>query len=226
MRLAIVTAVAAVLTLVGIFALPRGLASGDEGVKLIEAQSLGKSGRVLTYPAAEMDAEGRFFPLRPPFAFRREGKWYGLYPIPFVAVSSVAWRLGGFRAIFLLPWLAAVASVALAGRLAKSALVAAMVALATPLPIYGTLHWEHSVAVAMVLGALLALRTPTGPRLVLAGLLIGIGPAIRTELYCVPAAAIVFVMLAWPVRDWWRLLVCGSVALTVCVFFWWTPSWS
>jgi hypothetical protein len=218
MRVAIVTAAAALLTLAGVLAMPRGLASGDEGVKLIEAQSW--PSRALTYPAGQMDPEGRFFPLRPPFAFRRDAKWYGLYPVPFPAVSKLAWKLGGFRGIFILPWLAAVASVALAGLLARSALVAALAALTTPLLIYGTLHWEHSLAVAMVLGALLALRTPTWPRIVVAGLLIGAGPAIRTELYCVPAAAIMFVLLAWPAREWWRLLVSGAVAIGVVVAFW------
>ena len=217
MRIAIVTAAAAAVTLVGVFAMPRGFASGDEGVKLIEAQS---PGRPLTYPAAELDPEGRFFPLRPPFAFRRGGQWYGLYPMPFVAVSALAWRAGGFRAIFLLPWLAAVASVALAGLLARSALTAALVALTTPLLLYGTLHWEHSLAVAMVLGALLALREPTWARLAIAGVLIGAGPAIRTELYCVPAAAIVFVMLSWPRREWWKLVPCGAIALAVAGAFW------
>ena len=220
MRVAIVTATAAILTLAGVFAMPRGFASGDEGVKLIEAQSL--PSRALTYPAGEMDSEGRFFPLRPPFAFRRDGKWYGLYPPAFPAVSKLGWMLGGFRGIFILPWLAAVVSVALCGVLARSAWVAALSALTTPLLIYGTLHWEHSVAVAMVLGAILALRTPSWPRLVAAGLLIGAGPAIRTELYCVPAAAIAFVALAWPMREWWRLLVCGAVAITVAVGFWYS----
>src|SRR5262245_26391239 len=121
---AIVTAAAAVLSLAGLFAMPRGLASGDEGVKLIEAHSLLASGftnRALTYPAIQMDPEGRFFPLRPPFVFRREGRFYGLYPIPFAALSALGWRVAGFRGIFLVPWLAAVAAVALAGLLGRRA---------------------------------------------------------------------------------------------------------
>jgi hypothetical protein len=227
---AIVTLAAGALSLAGLFAMPRALASGDEGVKLIEAQSLWASGfrsRALTYPAAQMDPEGRFFPLRPPFVFRREGRFYGLYPLPFVAVSAVGWRVAGFRGIFLLPWLAAVASVALAGLLARRALddrwaavVAAATALATPLLIYGLLHWEHSLAVAMLLGALVLAAEPTVPRLLLAGVLVGAGPAIRTELYCVPLAFIAFTALAWRPRDGWRLVIAGAAGLATAGAFW------
>src|SRR5262245_30279888 len=104
--LAVVVAIAAVLGTVGLFAMPRSFMQNDEGVKLIEAQSLLMNhwrSRALAYPGGEFDPNGVHFPLRPPFAWRHDGRWYGLYPTPFVAVSALTWWLFGFRGVFLLP---------------------------------------------------------------------------------------------------------------------------
>jgi hypothetical protein len=122
--------------------------------------------------------------------------------------------------------------VLLAGLLGERALgssragaaVAAAAALATPLLLYGTLHWEHTLAVAVVLGTfvLLARPNPGWRRLVGAGVLIGVGPALRTELYCVPFAVAAFACVAWGVnrRTLARLVLMGAGALAVASCFW------
>jgi hypothetical protein len=233
--LACVTIAAAAGALALLLWMPKALLSGDEGVKLIQAEALVSSGwhsRALPYPGGEVDPAGAHFPLRPPFAWRHEGAWYGLYPTPFVAVTAITWRLFGMRGLYVLPWLGAVVAVLLTGLIGRRALaseawgaaVAATCALASPLLLYASLHWEHTVAVALVLGALalLADESPSRARLVWAGVLVGAGPAIRTELYCVPVAVIGFALVLWGPRRQAiaRLLVVGAAAAAVAGVFW------
>jgi len=225
----------ALTMLVLVLALPPALMQNDEGVKLIQAQSLWQTGwrsRALPYPGATLDSTGAYFPLRPPFAWWHSGHWYGLYPTPFVALSALAWRLGGLRAIFLLPWAAAVAAVALTGLCAEratgkpaaGAFAAFSVAVATPLALYGTLHFEHTIGVALLLGALVLIAdpAPSWQKLILAGVLIGLGPMFRTELYCAPFAVVPFALVLWGPRPrtLGRLLVVGGVALLLVSVHW------
>src|SRR5262249_52418534 len=131
-----------------------------------------------------------------------------------------------------LPWLAAVVAVALGGALGRracgsnawGAATALAIAAATPLLLYATLHWEHSLAVALLLGALLCLaeENPSRTRQLLAGVLVGIGPAIRTELYCAPLAVAAFALALWgfSLRTLGRLAMMAGAALFVSGAFW------
>jgi len=57
-----------------------------------------------------------------------------------------------------------------------------ILAFATPLFFYGVTVWEHSIAVALCLGAWLSISRPTPARIALAGALVVLGCAFRTEV--------------------------------------------
>jgi hypothetical protein len=223
------------LGLWGALALPPAFLSGDEGVKLMQAQALLASGfreRALPYPGQPADPDRRRFPLRPPFVFDLDAQRYGIYPTLFPAASALAWRALGMRGLYLLPWLGAVVALILVGKLARQALESAhraaaavlLTGLCTPLLLYGTLHWEHTLAVALVLGVfvLLAADAPSRGRLLTAGFLCGAGPALRTELYCLPLAVAAFAAVRFGPgrRALLRLLVVAAAALVAAGAFW------
>jgi hypothetical protein len=237
----VVTALAGVAGLCGVLLLPAGFFSGDEGIKLLEGQALLASGwksRALAYPGGILDPTHVHFPLRPPFAWVHGTSWYGLYPIPFPALTALGFAAFGLRGLFLVPWACATLSVLLCGILATRALgspsagaaVALAAAVTTPLLLYGTLHWEHTAAVALTLGVLVLLSAPEPRlwRLITAGVLVGLGPTVRTELYCLPVAVVAFVLFCWGarLRTLWRLAIIGAAALVPAGLFWVWNQWS
>ena len=75
----IATAVAGVALAVVTFTAPRGLFSGDEGIKLVQ------------HAERAFDPGGRNYPFSAPFVIENGGRHYGIYPITFVAPSAIGW---------------------------------------------------------------------------------------------------------------------------------------
>ena len=205
----LVALAAAGLGIVLVFIMPRGLFSGDEGVKLLQSRALVENGwrsAAIPYPGQDIDPRQKYLPLRPPFVWEHEGSWYGVYSLTYTAATALAWALGGLRAVSLFSWSGAALGLVLLAGLAKKALgwpwataVVVMTALATPLLLYGTLNFEHSWATALVLGCLLLLTLPepNGRSQVIAGALLGLGAVIRPELYAFPAGIVAFCLVGW-----------------------------
>jgi hypothetical protein len=230
-----VSVTVAVATLVGLallLAMPQGFFSGDEGVKLIQSQALARSGfrsPAIDYPGEAFDPAHRHFPLVPPFRWRHAGQEYGIYSLPFAAAGAVAWLIGGLRGVLLLSWLGAALALLLTGRLARrllgprlGALAVAALALGSPLLLYGTLNFEHTWATALLLATVLLCATeqPEGVRLAAAGGLLGLGAAIRPELYCAAPGLCAFALIYWGASTaaLRRLVILGAAAavLTGC----------
>jgi hypothetical protein len=143
----------------------------------------------LDYPAAALDPGGEAFPIPPPFAVPRGDAFVSHYPPAYPAVAApflVALGPPGLRLPAALgaaacAFLFAVWTTPVFGR--RPAVAGGLaLALATPLFFYGVTVWEHSLTVALPLGAvtLLTRRTPT--RLLLAGFLVGAACWFREEL--------------------------------------------
>ena len=227
---ALLTALAgAALGLWLVYLMPRGLFSGDEGVKLVQSLSLLESdwqSPAIPYPGADLDPGEDHLPLRPPFIWQHEDAWYGIYSLIYTSAAALAWEMGGLRAVFLLSWLGAATALVLLAGLAQRAVgpnwataVVVAAALASPLLLYGTLNFEHAWACAVVLGCLSLLARPDSTRRAWfgAGALLGLGATIRPELYAFSVGVTAFALVLWGWR--WatlrRLVWIGSGAALV-----------
>ena len=193
-------------------ALPEGVFSGDEGVKLAQSQALVHNGWrsvALPYLGSEVDPEGRYFPITPPFAWFDGSRWFGIYSFEYAAAGAVAWWLGGLRGVFLLSWLGAAlalwALADLAGRTLRprwAAAAVAAVAAGTPLLLYGTTNYEHTWGCALVFCclALLAGPRPGTRRLLASGALLGTAFGLRPELFAFPLGVAGFALVYWGPR--------------------------
>jgi hypothetical protein len=180
---------------------------GDCGAKALLARHLVSTGfgsLVFDYPASALDPSGAAFPIVPPFAVRHGNDFVSQYPpaYPAVAAPFLAWlgpaglrvpaALGAAACAFLFAvWTAPVFGV----RWASAGGI--VLTVATPLFFYGVTVWEHSITVALVLGAVVALARRDPGRFVLGGSLVAAAGWFREEtLLALPALA-----LASYVRD-------------------------
>ena len=212
-----------------VYAMPYGLFSGDEGVKLVQSLSLLENdwrSAAIPYRGADLDPGGDHLPLRPPFVWQHEDAWYGIYSLLYTSAAALAWGAGGLRAVFLLSWLGAATALVLLARLAERAVgpkwataVVVATALASPLLLYGTLNFEHTWACAAVLGCLNLLARPGSTRRewLAAGALLGFGAVIRPELhaFAVGVAAFSLVLWGWRRETLRRLIWVGTGVLLV-----------
>jgi hypothetical protein len=147
----------------------------------------------LPYRNADVDPTGLFHPLGlltsqhlvDGYMLRLPRGFCTAFPPLFPLISAVVYRLGGFYALTALPALAGVLTLGtvylLARRLGLRSrlLVVAVLALATPLPIYSAIFWDHTVhmlvCAASTLLLLIALQTGRRTASVAAGALLGAG---------------------------------------------------
>lgn len=220
--------VAAVLAL----AMPRGLFSGDEGIKLAQAQQLLYSGATEASlydrgASAIVDRQANLFARMPAFAkLDRDGaRSWGTYPLLYPALAVPLLAAGGPFAVFGLSLLGLAAALIATGRLARrvmrsetaAAAVVAVVATGSSLPHYAGLIYEHTCAVGPLLAALALLvppwrsaphadadAAPSARQLAGAGALYALATCFRTELYAfAPALGLVLLWrLGWPWRAW------------------------
>jgi len=195
----------------------------DCGAKALLAERFVETGfgsLELDYPAVAFDPEGDAFPIGPPFAVEREGRFFSQYPpaYPALAAPFLAWlgapglrlpaALGAAACAFLFAlWTAPVVGT----RWAAAAGLALV--LATPLFFYGVTVWEHSITVALPLAAVVVLSQRSAARLLLAGSLLGAACWLREELvFALPALAIACFLRDRSPRD---VLCLGLGALPV-----------
>ncbi len=174
---------------------PDGFFSSDEGVKFIQLRSLAENGfrdAHIRWPGDALGLERRFA-VAERFFEPRGGELYSPHPLLFALASAPAWLALGFRGLYVLPLLAAAATVLLTVVLARAFgarrpwLAGAIVAFASPIFFYGLCYWEHTPAVALWLGGFVLLLRKSTARLAFAGALWGVGAALRPEFYWLAA---------------------------------------
>jgi hypothetical protein len=167
--------------------------SGDAGVKLVQIQGLIASGGeslALPYPGRRADPQLRHFPIETPYAVRRGNQRYSTFAPMFPAVTTPFYLVFGTAGLYVIPVFGGVACVWLSGRLAANlgldrraqAVAAAAVATASPLAFYSATFWEHTPALALLVGALVLLTGECSLcRSLAAGLCMGAAFALRLE---------------------------------------------
>jgi hypothetical protein len=226
------------IALVLLAASPRGLFSGDEGIKLAETQGLAFTSfhdASLYDPGAKLAGDRTLDAFAASSEFTLSGddpaKLYGTYPLLYPALAVPLYRLGGVRGMALLSLAGFIAVLVLTARLARRCLVSeravaaavAVAGLGCTLPLYATTIFEHTAGAALLLAALdTILGDPIGARRMwLGGALFGVATCFRTELYAfAPSMALV---LAWRIGlrrpAWLRWLAFGSGAIAVVIAF-------
>jgi hypothetical protein len=201
-------AIAVLACLVVIYATPRdSYWICDCGNKALLAKRLLETSYTdlnFDYPGASIDPDRIAFPIPSGFAVQRGEGFASAFPPAYSAVAApflgflgppglrvpAALGVGACALLFAL-WLSPSVGRWCAG---AGALV---LALATPLFFYGVTVWEHSITVALCLGAWAVLTRPSWPRLLCAGFLIGSATWFREELALMGLALACACYLSW-----------------------------
>jgi len=182
-------------------ALPSGgFWHSDEGAKFLQLQNLrwGADGleTVIAYPGRDLDPALAWVPFHP--KQRRVdagGNLYLQWPIFLPLLAWPLWALAGAAGLYGWPWVGAVVACWGSYRVARlagapptwAAAAIPLVGLATPLGFYSAVFFEHTLAAALVVGAVVALLrgllTQRGRPLAAAGVLLGLAIYLRSELY-------------------------------------------
>jgi len=216
-----------------LFLMPRdGFWSGDSGCKFLQLQGILRTGEFsIAWPGQRLDPEFAFVPLRKPFGHVVDGKLYAQYSPVFALASAIPYRLVGFGGLFLLPFLAGLATLPAVWRIAAhlserslAPFAAVLVtAFATPHWFYSLTFWEMTPAVCLatwsVCVLLPALARPSARRVAVSGALAGASVYFRDELYLFAFASMVAIVVRGT-RPSRSLLVFGGALATALVPLW------
>jgi hypothetical protein len=205
----------------------RGTLGTDTGGKLATLHMMELHGGLdpsVGYWAAHDDPTGVLHPLY--YTYRVGDDWVNVTTLPMLYAAYPLYRIGGDRAVLLLPMLGAVvaafAARALARRLGGGSAWTAfwVIGLASPVAIYALDFWEHSVGLALMLwGVVLVLdvvQRRAGWRGALgAGALFGAAATMRQEalVYFVVAGAVMAIAIVARERAFVRAFVRGAAML-------------
>jgi hypothetical protein len=204
---AALAALALLLVYVGLSFLddPRASLGSDTGAKVATLRVMDEHNSLVPdvgYWAERYDPRGNVHPLYN--SAHIDGHWVNVTTIPMLELAYPLYKLGGDRAILLLPMLggllAAFAARALARRLGSGDGWIAFwaVGLATPVAVYALDFWEHSLGVAAMAWAVVfvldVIQKRAGWRgALVAGALFGLAATMRTEalIYALVSIALV-----------------------------------
>ena len=192
---------------------PRGTLGSDSAGKLATLRVMSRNGSLdvdLGYWAAHADPTGALHPLY--YTNLVGGKWVQVTTLPQLIAAYPLYRIGGERAVLLLPMLGALltalAARALARRLSGGSgwLAFWVIGLATPVAIYALDVWEHSLGLGlMTWGAVFLLDVADGrggwKAALAGGALFGAAATMRTEALVPLAVASAIACIAVLVRD-------------------------
>ena len=228
-RLAAIVTVLAATFAWGV-ALPRGLFSGDEGIKLAQIQGLDDAGYAdgaLLYRGHASDPTNALHPLKSPgFTYEVDGRVYGTYTLLYPALAVPIYRAGGFAWVWLLSLaglaIMLVATAQIAARVTGSERVATAAVLAigfaTSVGLYACTIFEHTLAGGCLLAAIAILTGSITTRRVLAiGALFAAAIALRTELLAFGPSLLVLCAWRFGVRRaalrYYALVALGGAAV-------------
>jgi hypothetical protein len=221
---------------------PEGLTHHDTGAKYLQVRNLRLTSSgidwSINYPARQIDPDLQFVPFNPKqHEVDAQGRIYLQWPIFLGLLTRIPWKVLGFWGLYLVPLLAGLGTLWASYLLARGMGVPRRVAwvaiplvgLATPVPIYSLLFFEHTLAAMLVTLSLLAavmavrdgpqeggsrvlglrpIQAPTGGRylMVSAGLL-AFAVYFRSELYVLAFVMVVFYGVEGFRRRAWRPVV-------------------
>lgn len=169
---------------------PGGFLGTDTGGKVATLRVMEGADPDLGYWAEEWDPDGALHPLW--YTTRVGDRWVNVTTLPMLLAGKPLYDLGGYRAALLLPMLGGVAAAfaarSLARRLVGGQGWAAfwLVGLASPVAVYALDFWEHTVGLALLGWAAVALLDVVDGRAgwrggLAGGVAIGLAGTMRTE---------------------------------------------
>lgn len=185
---------------------PGGSLSSDVGSKVAAVRAAEENGGVdidVGYWAEEADPDGSFHALYQ--THRVDDAWVPVTTLPFLGPAIPLWWVGGYRAVVLLAMLGSVATAFAARSLAMQLGAHTgwsaywLTGLASPVALYALVFWEHSVGLALMAWAVVALvdafrNSGEWWRAGVAGLLFGVAGTMRTEALLFGAVATAVVL--------------------------------
>ena len=200
----------AIITLQTVFCLRaasiRGVGTGDAGVKIWQVQSLLHTGQLtapINYLGAIYDPDHQYSPFVPPWFLWQNDQPYSEYTSPFIWASAPLYALFDHVGLLIIPWLSGALLVIMSAWLAWrvsptrwASLVPIVVGVGSPLLIYSTEFWEHTLGTLLaVLALALLVKANDAQRptrwLIGAGAAIGLSLTMRAELYVYPVAVFI-----------------------------------
>ncbi|HEX3769854.1 MAG TPA: hypothetical protein VHV30_03265 [Polyangiaceae bacterium] len=141
----------------------------------------------IPYAGRPFDPNLHAVPIGESYYDRVGGEIHMAWPALFAVVTWPFWKVFGWFGIFVLPIGCGAISVALTGLVADRIrpgtgwIASLLVAVVTPVLVYSTLYWEHTIALALELSALVLVldfaARPRRWRLLVGGILTGLGAA-------------------------------------------------
>ena len=233
------------------------LFSGDGGLKALVAQRLAQQLSDFSFPLdvalntpvpdwVEAVWQDGLYPFTPPYVYQVGSQRFITFPFTFPAVTAPFYALFGDRGLYVVPivslWAIWFRFVQVGKRAAWSTtgLCLGLVTLifASPLTFYSGTYWEHTLAVALAFWGVTTLlfppisfqsgSYPSGYRVFISGVLIGLSVWFRPEFLCLIAAVGLIALIGWlmpawkiaPKLDFSRaVILIGSMVLTICIFF-------
>ncbi len=171
--------------------------SSDSALKMLQVDALAHGRVTIPYLGHAFDPTMRSAPLFGAF-YEPSGDGLRLvWPLGFALLSLPLYELFGRWGLYVLPAACAAATVYASGRIAESLSLArprasglaaaVVVAVASPVLVYGVSFWEHAVAACLTTFAMLAV---VRRRVVVGGALLAVAAAaFRAEVYTLVAAA-------------------------------------
>ncbi len=201
-----------------------GFWAGDQGVKLIQIQSLllqRFQTNALQIPPAQSASTGAS-PLRGQY-YEYQGRTYAMFSDVFAAASAVPFFIFGYPGLYIIPVLSTVVTLFFIGLLGRQLLpsgwsipLVLYCGLATSIGFYGLVFWEHAPALACTTIALwLTYKTWEGAalrRLAYAGILVGCATWLRNEaILFAPALALACITMPKTLLRSWAWLGVGVI---------------
>lgn len=211
---------------------PRGTLGTDTGGKLATLHAMDRAGSLvpdLGYWAERWDPKGVLQPLH--YTYDINGHWVNVSTLPMIEAAYPLYRLGGDRAVLLLPMLGAVLCAFGARAVARRCQPGSsgwpafwVVGLASPVAVYALDFWEHTIGLGLMLWAVVCLLDVLERRdgwrgawtgALAAGLLFGAAATMRTEslVYFVVGTGLTCLVMLWRERSLVRPVVTGVSAL-------------
>ncbi|MDY6782676.1 MAG: dolichol-phosphate mannosyltransferase [Cyanobacteriota bacterium] len=182
--------------------------NGDGALKALLAQQISRGQMrfdLVNNPALWLHQLWKkgLYPYKEPFVFRLNQRYYISFPFPFSLLTSLFYRLFGYRGFYFVPlastwiiWLSfywAGRALQLSGWGISFGLL--LLIFASPLTFYSAMYWEHTLAVALsFMGIAVVFFTPENwpgiIQILLGGFLVGSSVWFRSELLAMVVALV------------------------------------
>jgi hypothetical protein len=212
-----------------------GFWSSDQGVKLLQVQSLLLNKyhtNATVYPGEVYDPQRAFSPLHGQY-LERDGQSYAMFSAAFALVTSVPFFLLGYPGLYIIPIISTLLTLLVCAQIGKQFLSPAWLGfaiiicgIASPLFFYSLVFWEHTLATLLVMLGLwqttIALKRQRLYRMAVVGICLGLSAWLRNEALLSVVALGLALLIVRPQglwrACWWLGFGAGIGLLPLLIF--------